>query len=260
MGGTLGTSWKESLTPEGVKLPRLVHVRSAWYAVRMCGRVIRTGTRDILAASFGVLDASEVEELRPSWNIPPTRAGYVVGYNAEERRRGLAVMKWGLVPRWWRKSLKEATKPFNATAEGVHEKPTFRDAFKKRRCLVPINGFYEWRKSDRQAFCFRPVGSETFALAGLWDSWSGLEAEKLLTFTVVTTTPNELVGQVHNRMPVILPPERWDEWLSPDTTPDEARSMLTPFSAERMVAFEVGPLVGSVRNDGPELVEPVSYC
>lgn len=223
----------------------------------MCGRFAQPQTKDELARRFAVADATAAPELAPSFNLPPSRPAYVVGYNHHARRRGLAAMSWGFVPRWWKKSLREAARPINATAEGVAEKPTFRDSFRSRRCLVPVAGFFEWEKRSgtKVPHWLHPADDGAFALAGVWNYWP---PEKLHSFAVVTTTPNELVRPLHDRMPVILPEEQWGEWLDPRTPLDAVRSLLVPFPAERMRAFPVSRLVNSPKNDGPELVTPAA--
>lgn len=223
----------------------------------MCGRFVQDQPTEHIIHRFGIADRGDVPELPARYNVPPTRPAYVVGYNPKEHRRGLAVMSWGLVPRWWKKSLKEAHRPINATAEGIAEKPTFREPFRSKRCLVPVSGFYEWEKRSgtKVPHLFRPVGDDCFALAGVWDYWP---EEKLFTFAVVTTTPNAVVEPLHDRMPVVLSPEAWEAWLDPSTPLEEVKALLRPSPAERMTVYPVSRLVNSPKNDGPELVAPAA--
>jgi len=191
------------------------------------------------------------------YNIAPTQRVAVVYDEAPDT---LGEARWGLVPSW-AKDTKIASSLINARCETVATKPAFRAAWKKRRCLVPADGFYEWQKSGAvkipQHILMRT--GEPFAFAGLWETWhdpATPEAEPLRTCTIITGPPNELVAPIHDRMPVILPRERYTAWLSPETTPEERTAMLTPFPAEQMRAYPISPRVNSPRNDDPALIDP----
>jgi putative SOS response-associated peptidase YedK len=169
-------------------------------------------------------------------------------------------MRWGLVPSW-AKDDKGGAALINAKAETVAEKPSFRNAFKSRPCLVPADGFYEWAKlpgGTKQPY-FITTKNEPFAFAGLWERWRPKEAPNdaapLETFTILTTEPNALCAPIHNRMPVILARDEWCAWLG---TPAQRSVLLRPFPAERMDALPIGKAVGNVKNDGPELIERVA--
>jgi putative SOS response-associated peptidase YedK len=168
-------------------------------------------------------------------------------------------MRWGLIP-FWAKDESIGYKMINARAETVAEKPAYRKAFEQRRCLVLADGFYEWKKVDGGKVPHRFVvgNKEPFAFAGLWERWWRPDGEGLQTFTIITTEPNELAREVHNRMPVILAPEHYEKWLDSqfnDVT--TLRSMLTPFPASRMKCHAVSPYVSNARNEGPQCIVPV---
>jgi putative SOS response-associated peptidase YedK len=173
--------------------------------------------------------------------------------------REATFLKWGLVPRW-AKDPAVGNRLINARAETVTEKPSFRDAFKRRRCLVPLDGFYEWsRRGDRKRpFYFHMRDGEPFAVAGLWEVWEG-DGGPLETCTLLTTGANELLAPYHDRMPVILRPEDYDRWLDADISrPELLLPLLRPYSPEEMAAYPVGLLVNSPSNEDPRCVEPRS--
>jgi putative SOS response-associated peptidase YedK len=173
------------------------------------------------------------------------------------RGRAATFLKWGPVPRW-AKDPSVGTRLINAGAETVTEKPSFRDAFVRRRCLVPLDGFYEWsRRGDRKRpFYFHMKDGEPFAVAGLWEVWEGGGAP-LETCTLLTTEANELLAPYHDRMPVIVRPEDYDLWLDAGVRSAELlRPLLRPYAHEEMGAYEVSPLVNSPSNDSPRCVEP----
>jgi len=192
----------------------------------------------------------------PRYNIAPTQLVAVV---YDESPRTLSAARWGLIPAWARDA-KIASRLINARAETLTEKPAFRTLFRKRRCLVLADGFYEWRKNPdgtKTPMRVMLASGEPFALAGLWDIWKTPEGDRLRTCTIITTAPNELIAPLHNRMAVVLPREREADWLSHDGE-DLAflRSLLQPFPAEHMRAYPVSSRVNSVRNDDPSLIEP----
>jgi putative SOS response-associated peptidase YedK len=170
-------------------------------------------------------------------------------------------MRWGLIP-YWAKDIKIGFSTINAMAETVDTKPVFREAFKRRRCLVAIEAFYEWKKlgpKEKQPYAIALADRGLMALAGLWETWRSSAQEIVRSFTIITTTPNELCAEVHNRMPVILPPEAWAEWLDEEPVEEAAlKGLLAPYPAERMTMWPVDRRVGNVKNNDPSLIEPVS--
>ena len=212
----------------------------------MCGRfLLLTSGKDIAEA----FDLTGFPELAPRYNIAPTQP--VVAVRASASGRAAALLRWGLVAPW-AKDTKQS--PINARSETVAEKPTFRHALRKRRCLVPADGFYEWAAagSRKQPFCFRPGDGRPFAFAGLWEHWEGPDGP-LESCCILTTTANDLVRPVHDRMPVIVPERHWSAWL--DAGLQEAGTLLPllrPFPSDAMRAHPVGQLVNNPRNDGPE--------
>jgi putative SOS response-associated peptidase YedK len=178
--------------------------------------------------------------------------------NRDRGNREFALLRWGLVP-FWAKDAKLAFSTINARAEEAATKPAFREALKKRRCLVPAAAFYEWQRLDakpKKSFAIALISGEPYAFAGLWESWRPKDGEPLETFTILTTEPNELMAPIHNRMPVILEPKDYDHWLD---ARDQARppvDLLRPHPADRMRAWPVSDRVGNVRNNDPQLLEP----
>lgn len=167
----------------------------------------------------------------------------------------LTVARWGFLPHW-AKDATMAAKMINARAETVQQKSAFKNAFLRQRCLVPANGFYEWKKtSDKQAYRFFVKNEELFAMAGLWDSWNDKEGNLIQTFTILTTTANSLMRNIHARMPVILLPEDEKKWLA-SNNPDELTSLLKPYASADMDCYPVSPLVNNVANDNTQLVKP----
>lgn len=194
-------------------------------------------------------------ELRPRFNIAPTQTVAVI---LDEEPAALTTVRWGLIPAW-SKDKKIGATLINARGETVAEKPSFRTAFKKRRCLILADGFYEWQKRDagKVPHYMQLADGEPFAFAGLWEEWCDLEAggAVLRTCAIITTEPNERLSPIHNRMPVILPPEQERRWLSRDTEIEELKSLLTPFPADAMSAHPVSTRVNSVQNQEASLVE-----
>jgi putative SOS response-associated peptidase YedK len=212
---------------------------------------------EILAELF---ELDEKPHLEPRYNVAPTQEVAIVRRRADGRRE-LAMVQWGLVP-FWAKERSIGNKLINARGESVAEKPSFRDSFKKRRCLIPASGFYEWQKVEggKQPWCVRLKGDAPFGFAGLWSSWRDPEAGvELESCTIVTTTPNELVASIHDRMPVIVPRDRYSRWLDP-AIQDPARlgELLVPYPAAEMEAFRVSKHVNSPANDDPRCLEPAA--
>jgi putative SOS response-associated peptidase YedK len=220
----------------------------------MCGRFT---LRARLNRVVQELDLFGEVEWDPRYNIAPTQNVAVVRREEDTGRRACALARWGLIPSWANEP-RQAGNLINARAETVANKPVFRSAFAKRRCLVLADGYYEWQalgKKKQPYFIHRPDDS-VFAFAGLWERWCGGE-QPCDTCTVITTTANDGVVHVHDRMPVILEPAEWDSWLAPDAKAQALQSLLRPFPANGLVADPVGPFVNSVKCDTADCVKPV---
>ena len=224
----------------------------------MCGRITLTTDKDDLQSRFGYVNPSG-DLFTPRYNIAPSQNCPVVTVN--EDKRVLIMMRWGLVP-FWAKDVKSGYNLINAKAETLKEKASFRTPFKKKRCLVLADGFYEWthseKKGAKQPYRFVLKNRQPFAFAGLWDEWSNPEGEKLLTFTIITTTANELMESIHDRMPVILHEKDEGIWLDPQLADtDKLSPVLKPYSSKEMEAYKVSTFVNSPKNNGPKCIEPV---
>jgi putative SOS response-associated peptidase YedK len=218
----------------------------------MCGRFT-------LTIIEGLPDQFEIDyrppPLQPRYNIAPTQDVVVV--RGRKGNRKLESMHWGLVPSW-ADSNQFAGRLINARSETVDRKPSFREAFRQRRCLIPADGFFEWKKDGHQRlpYYFRIQAGEIFAFAGLWESWRGDSDTDFRSCTILTTEPNSLVKDVHDRMPVILPPEAYDTWLSNDSGSTALKSLLAPFPSSKMTTYPVSRSVNSPRNDSIECIQP----
>ncbi len=234
----------------------------------MCGRYVAASPPDEVAAYFGA-DAPTAE-LAANYNVAPTHDVLAVVEGRPDTdaagHRLLEAFHWGLVPRW-AKDVKIGNRMINARAEGVATKNAFRSAFARRRCLVPADGFFEWRKSAtdtkrKQPYLIHRADGEQLAMAGLWERWRdpALEDGPLLhSLTIVTTDANNFMMPIHDRMPVMLPPDAWDEWLDPENDDTERlQRLLVAPPDELLVAHAVDSAVGNVRNRGAELIEPVT--
>jgi putative SOS response-associated peptidase YedK len=224
----------------------------------MCGRFVSATPPDQIAAYFGT-EAPEAL-LGPSYNVAPTNDVYAVISDGSTRR--LDAFHWGLVP-LWAKDVKIGSKMINARAETLAEKSAYKSAFKKRRCLIPADGFYEWRahptepKGKKQPFFIHRSDDEPFAFAGLWEVWRGPEKdqEPLRSCTIITTSANEVMATIHDRMPVILPRSVWDTWLDRENDDlDLLGKLLVPAASQVTTMHPVSTAVNNVRHDGPELV------
>ena len=196
-------------------------------------------------------------ELAPTYNLAPTDEAAVVV--EREDRRAIRAFRWGLIPAW-AKDERIAAKLFNARAETLATSGAFRESFKRRRCIVPADGFYEWQRTTgvRQPFLIQRADGAPLAFAGLWSGWRHPETEQVIrTFTIVTTSANVALAAVHDRMPVILEAADWARWLDPSTQDlAELEPLLAPAPEAELVLYPVKPLVNNVRNNGPELIEP----
>lgn len=221
----------------------------------MCGRFARRSTQEVLADWFGV-ELEDMPWFAPTFNATPQSTQPVVRLNRDSGSREFALMRWGLVP-FWAKDPKFGYSTFNARAEEVPTKPAYREALKKRRCLVPADAFYEWQRLDKknkQPYAIALKSGEPYAFAGLWETWKPQAGSPLETFTILTTDPNELMQPIHNRMPVILEPQDHERWLDPGDPARPPVDLLRPYPAEKMQAWQVSQRVGNVRNNDPDLL------
>ncbi len=227
----------------------------------MCGRFVQKTPLGDIQVLFET--ANPVPNAPPHYNAAPTQDLAVVRYNPATRQRSLDLLYWGLVP-LWAKDKRFGARCINARAETIATQPSFRDAFERRRCLVPADGFYEWQKSGGKTLPYAIVPAKgVFAFAGVWERWRDPAADPahgaiLRSFAIVTFLPNELCAPIHDRMPVILPSEAWPLWLGEAAaSPQDLRALLRPCPAALMRAYRVGPAVGNVKNDEPGLLEPL---
>ncbi len=230
----------------------------------MCGRFTLTiPSYEDLASALGMSPAPGAAELfRPRYNIAPTDATWVVRLGPE-RQRELALLEWGLVPRW-SKTLMQAGRPINARAETLEKKPVFREPLERRRCVVVSDGFFEWDKSGpvKQPLWFRPTSGGLLLLGGIWDSWKTEEGTRRQTFAIVTTAPNQEVAPVHDRMPLVLTGHDADAWLdvpprgAPAEVTDAVRKLIHPPPDGSLTPTLVSKRVGSVKNDDPSILLP----
>ncbi|HOX25372.1 MAG TPA: SOS response-associated peptidase [Candidatus Krumholzibacteria bacterium] len=221
----------------------------------MCGRIVLKAPASQVAAE---LELEQVPELVPRYNIAPTQP--VLAVRADTGGRRVAdFLGWGVVPPW-SSDARIGGRLFNARSETVATTPAFRDAFARRRCLVPVDGFYEWLREgrSRQPFYFSAASQRLLALAGVWERWTDPSGRVLETCSVLTTGANRLVGRVHDRMPVILAPESHGEWLA--ATPERAAglaALLAPAGEDLLRAWPVSPRVGRSSAEGPDLIAPL---
>jgi putative SOS response-associated peptidase YedK len=229
----------------------------------MCGRFTLTTPVQRLAEQFEL--SGELPGIAPSYNIAPTQEIAAVAADSEGERK-LRRLHWGLVPRW-SKDPEIGNRMINARAETVAQKNSFKSAFKKRRCLILADGFYEWQRNQsgsgpKQPYYIRLETGTPYAFAGLWESWEGEDGtgnrRTIHSTTIITTEANELVGEIHHRMPVILPPESYETWL--DTSiqaPEELMPLLVPYPSQAMEAYPVSTHVNKPANDDPGCIDPV---
>ena len=224
----------------------------------MCNRYRLTHSKQYLSDRFQAT-GDEIED-RPRYNIAPTQPVLIVRKEQGKKIRHFTTMRWGLIPSW-AKDMSIGTKTLNARSETVTTKPAFRDSILTTRCLIPADGFYEWRKmgSVKQPYCFEVGEGEVFALAGLWDQWTSPDGEVIESCTILTTTPNSLVADLHDRMPVIVPSDKYELWLDPDVTDFKAiRDILKPYDATAMRLYPVNRKLNNSNNDDAESASPVT--
>ncbi|MCM3601273.1 SOS response-associated peptidase [Robertmurraya korlensis] len=221
----------------------------------MCGRFSLTEEIYNLKRQF---EFEFFEEIGPRYNIAPSQMVLAIGQNKGVRKG--AYLKWGLVPHW-AADPKIGYKMINARSEGIDEKPSFKHPFKQRRCLILSDGFYEWKKNGKEKHPYRFVMKDhkPFALAGLYDVWKKEGQPALVTCTILTTTPNEVTKDVHDRMPVILKKEDYNTWLDPNNQDTSLlKTLLTPYPAEEMMKYEISSLVNSPKYEDPDILQPVN--
>ena len=222
----------------------------------MCGRfTLRTPAREMAT----LFDVTEPIDLPLRFNIAPTQSVAVVRCRENTAARELAMLHWGLIPAW-AKDAKIGNRMINARSETAATKPSFRSAFRRRRCLIPADGFYEWQQTPdgKQPFYIRLSNEQPFGFAGLWERWDRGD-EPISSCTILTTEANEQLGPLHDRMPVIVKPEDYARWLDPACErAEELMPLLRPYANDALVALPVSRVVNSPRNDRPECIEPLS--
>jgi putative SOS response-associated peptidase YedK len=226
----------------------------------MCGRYRLSRRKQLVEEYFDT--ASDEPEWTPRYNIAPTQPVPVIRQNPKEPRRELSLMRWGLIPSWAKDPFGSA-KMINARSETAGIKPAFRDALKSRRCLIPADGFYEWKRTGKpkQPYCFEVNDGELFAFAGIWERWKDPNGKAVETCSILTTTPNAVTSPVHDRMPVILDPDAYDLWLDPGMRDVQAASdLLRPVDARLMRCYPVSTRINHVANDDEECSAPVELA
>jgi putative SOS response-associated peptidase YedK len=226
----------------------------------MCGRFVSASPPDEIAKYFNAERVPE-QVLEPSFNVAPTTDIYAVMERGGERL--LDVVHWGLVP-MWAKDIKVGNRMINARADKLATSNAYKRAFTKRRCIIPVDGFFEWKKvpgrKAKQPYFIRRVDGEPFALAGLWEVWRGPDRSNediLRSATIITGEPNEKVAAIHDRMPIMLPPSAWEAWLDPENNDLESLSkLLVPAPAELLELYPITLAVNNPRENGPEVIEP----
>ena len=221
----------------------------------MCGRYFQQRGPAFVARYFEAVNP--LPNTQPSWNRAPTQDALVVRRHPETGARHLDPLRWGLVPRW-ASDPSVGSKMINARSEGITEKPSFREAFRKRRCLVTADGFYEWKTEGKakQPFAICLAGGEPMALAGLWEGWRAPDGSIMRTCTIVTGEANEKLSAMHHRMPMILPREAWPLWLGEvPAEPEDLLALLRPCPSEQVLAWPVSPRVNKVAENDARLLE-----
>ncbi|MYF54811.1 SOS response-associated peptidase [Candidatus Poribacteria bacterium] len=237
----------------------------------MCGRFTLASELDALHDTFG--ESNFWLEFNPRYNITPTQDVAVISNrqhdpDRRQEQKGYGFFQWGLIPSW-AKDAKIGSRMINARSETLSEKPSFRAAYKRRRCLVLADGYYEWQKIEgekiKQPMYIRLESQKPFAFAGLWEEWQATSDREgmgipLRSCTIITCPPNKTLESIHHRMPVILPQDSYDQWLTPDElTPDVLQPLLKPYTGEEMEAYPVSKYVNRPAHDSPECIKPLSY-
>ncbi len=236
----------------------------------MCGRYAQTADMRELMEQFEVTGNSPASSIPVNWNIAPTNPIYIVRTSAQSdghADKDLAIVSWGLIAPWLN-NIQEAkisqSRAINARSETVHEKPTFRDAFKSRRCLIPAEGYYEWatafgKYKPKQAFYISARDGKQLPIAGIWSSWRTPDGDAIETASIITQEAHGELATIHNRMPVFMPHDRWDAWLDPSNKEVEAlrNLMVVPSPESIVIARPVSSAVNTVANNGAELIAPI---
>ncbi|MFT5368040.1 MAG: putative SOS response-associated peptidase YedK [Candidatus Latescibacterota bacterium] len=222
----------------------------------MCGRFAFAAPKDQNQLAFSGFIFPD--DMPKRYNIAPGQPIIALANNGQKHA---VAFKWGLIPSW-SKDPQIGNRLINARAETLAEKPSFRSCFKRRRCLIPTTGFYEWKKQPdgktKVPMLISLKSGQPFAFAGLWEHWGSPEGDEIDSCTIITTEPNELMASIHNRMPVILPPEAYAAWLDPkERRPEDLQTLLTPFPTKEMTAHAVSSLVNIPGNDSAECIAPV---
>ncbi len=223
----------------------------------MCGRFTLIARRDDLARDLGIPREAIPEDLKPRYNIAPSQPVPILLDDGEIR---FALFQWGLVPHW-AKDPAIGNRMINCRSETITEKPTFRGPFRKQRCLIIADGFYEWFAQEKGTakipYYIRMKSGRPFTFAGLWSRWTAPDGEELLTCTIITGEPNEMISEIHHRMPIIVPPDHRTAWLDPEQKSEEyLLGLLRPYDPEAMEMFPVTRWVNSPAHDDPQCVEP----
>ena len=218
----------------------------------MCGCYVFTLPLEAIQQMF---QFDQMTNLGPNYNVAPTHEMPIVHRRKGDRRNELAFARWGLIPHW-AQDTKVAYSTINARSETAASKPAFRDAFKSRRALIPADGYFEWLRdgAEKQPHLIRMKGGGPFAFAGLWSTWTSPEGDDVTSYAIMTTEPNELMVEIHNRMPVILGVDQHARWLDLDADPAE---VLKPCPSDWLEAYPVDKRVGNVRNNDAGLIEPL---
>ncbi len=224
----------------------------------MCGRFTLTATVDQLIDRFDIEFFLQEEDYLPSYNVAPSQS--VLAVINDGNRNKMGFLRWGLIPPW-AKDMSVGYKMINARAETLIDKPSFRNAYKKKRCLIVADSFYEWKRIDSKTkipMRIKLKSNELFSMAGLWENWKSPDGKSIYSCSVITTSPNELVQDIHDRMPVILRPEDEKYWLDPSITDTiKLNPLLKPLDHALMEAYEVSPLVNSPKNNSIELIQKI---
>jgi putative SOS response-associated peptidase YedK len=221
----------------------------------MCGRFTLTTDPNTLQEAFPEFKVPD--QMAPHYNVAPTQPVAVV---PNDGKKAIDFFLWGLIP-FWAKDPKIGNRMINARSETLAEKPSFKHAYRRRRCLILADGFFEWQKRPgggaKVPHYIRLESGEPFAFAGLWENWNAPDGSEVKSCTIITTEPNDLVIKVHNRMPVILPTSAYDDWLDPnEREPGSLQDFLKPFPAIEMMAYPISTLVNNPKNDLPEVIVP----
>ena len=233
----------------------------------MCGRYTSTSTSDQVAAFFAAEEV-KTEELPLRYNVAPSQQVYAIAERrprdgADQAQRQLGSFRWGLVPSW-AKDPSIGNRMINARAETLSSRNAYKRALVRHRCIIPADAFYEWQirelegKRQKAPYVIRHRDGSPLAFAGLWEVWHDAEDQPLRTCVIITIEANRLLAPIHDRMPVVLPPDAWDEWLDPENQDvSRLQKLLVPAPAKEFEAYEISTLVNNVRHEGPDLIEPI---